>query len=195
MTDSDSNRFPVDRKLLARLFSKIKISNELFHNGTPCWEWLGQLNNKGYGLISYGGAQGGKRAAHRIVYQCFVEIINKPLECDHLCRNTACVSPIHIELVTHAENLWRSNFGATLNAKKTHCKYGHEFTPDNVKRNRDGWRQCRICLRNRSRASGTKRRDRLKALPYDHPERVADRQKSYAARARWAAKQKLKLSI
>lgn len=36
--------------------------------------------------------------------------------------------------------------------RKTHCKYGHEFTPENTRMNAEGVRACRICDRARSRA-------------------------------------------
>jgi hypothetical protein len=34
---------------------------------------------------------------------------------------------------------------ASGNAAKTHCKRGHEFTPENTTRNRLGHRRCREC--------------------------------------------------
>ena len=48
----------------------------------------------------------------------------------------------------------RSNFsglalgGKASGAKKqamTHCKYGHEFTPENTRITKEGWRNCRAC--------------------------------------------------
>lgn len=29
----------------------------------------------------------------------------------------------------------------------THCKHGHEYTPENTKADRHGWRACRTCVR------------------------------------------------
>jgi hypothetical protein len=37
--------------------------------------------------------------------------------------------------------------GQVLNAQKTHCKRGHEFTPDNTKLDTRGHRTCRTCSR------------------------------------------------
>jgi hypothetical protein len=63
---------------------------------------------------------------------------------DHLCRNTSCVRPDHLEVVTREENALRGS----RNAAKTHCDRGHEFTPENtyVPPSRDH-RACRECRR------------------------------------------------
>lgn len=45
--------------------------------------------------------------AHRWAYETLVGPIDPDLECDHLCREKACVNPGHIELVTHAVNVAR----------------------------------------------------------------------------------------
>lgn len=37
------------------------------------------------------------------------------------------------------------------NARKTHCKRGHEFTPDNIYWRKTGGRQCKACANLRSR--------------------------------------------
>lgn len=44
--------------------------------------------------------------------------------------------------------------GTHVQARKTHCKRGHEFTPDNTRiKSPEGWRQCRQCIRD---ATGVK---------------------------------------
>jgi hypothetical protein len=53
--------------------------------------------------------------------------------------------------------------GPNHNANKTHCKYGHPFTPENTMRTKQGhWnkRRCRICHREDSRAWGKYKRRR-----------------------------------
>lgn len=72
-----------------------------------CWLWIGPLNNKGYGTFN-------RKYAHRVFYEQYKGPIPNDLELDHLCRNTACVNPDHLEPVTHAINLRRSK-----NAKLT----------------------------------------------------------------------------
>ena len=46
----------------------------------------------------------------------------------------------------------------TINARKTHCDHGHEFTAENTGRTPDGLRFCRACKRASGRASMARRR-------------------------------------
>lgn len=78
------------------------------------------------------------------MYEAFVGPIPDGLQIDHLCRVRHCVNPAHLEPVTIAENVRR---GA---AAQTHCKYGHEYTPENTVIHHGG-RECRTCNRIRSR--------------------------------------------
>lgn len=50
--------------------------------------------------------------------------------------------------------------GRHPNARKTHCKYGHEFTPENVLARADGKRVCLACrsVRNEKRRNERKRK-------------------------------------
>lgn len=45
----------------------------------------------------------------------------------------------------------RYSGGMAWRATATHCAQGHSFTPENTYRRPDfGWRQCRVCKRERS---------------------------------------------
>jgi hypothetical protein len=46
----------------------------------------------------------------------------------------------------------------TVNAAKTHCDHGHEFTEENTYRNRSGYRACRTCKREGARRAQQRRR-------------------------------------
>ena len=112
-----------------------------------CIVYVGYLNRCGYGQITSQGRYFGM--THRIIYEAMVEPIPDGLELDHLCRNRACVNPDHLEPVTHQVNTLRGETVSSINARKTHCKRGHEFTPDNTYITPTGQRHCRACQRRR----------------------------------------------
>jgi hypothetical protein len=122
-----------------------------------CWIWIGHSDaNGGYGLLNINN---GKPAwAHRLSYELHVGPIPKGLVIDHLCRQRNCVNWRHLEPVTNAENLRR--------ARLTHCKRGHEKTPENCAGER---RQCRACLKLRRkkkrRLNWVARRYQIKESP------------------------------
>ena len=116
--------------------------------GTGCWVWHGRYTGAAqYGIVVVGRHEDGKlkkTVAHRFFYEMLIGPISEDLVLDHLCRNTSCVNPAHLEPVTNRENLDR---GVSPCGKKffTHCKHGHEFTRENTYRRKDGSRKCRTC--------------------------------------------------
>ena len=110
-----------------------------------CWEWVGFVNPKGYAHLCHKGKQ---VRAHRHYYEQEYGPIPEGLEIDHLCRSRACVNPAHMEAVTGRENVLRGIGHTAQNARKTHCKRGHEFEDmSNVPfvKGRP-WRVCRTCV-------------------------------------------------
>ncbi len=79
--------------------------------------------------------------------------ITDELTIDHKCNNPSCVNPSHLQAITQLENNLRSEkFGAN----KTHCPKGHKYTESNTyeRPNKKGlrqWRECKICINDRSR--------------------------------------------
>lgn len=111
-----------------------------------CWLWGGTYGYFGYGVFKYSGQK--SRPAHRVVYEILRGEIQPGLHLDHLCRNHACVNPDHLEPVTSRVNTLRGVGPSAVNAKKTHCKNGHEFTPENTMFVDGGRaRACRKCNR------------------------------------------------
>ena len=72
------------------------------------------------------------------------------MQLDHLCRNTRCVNPEHLEAVTQRENILRGIGFAARQARQENCIHGHAFTPENTYVHK-GHRYCRAC-RNRRRS-------------------------------------------
>lgn len=117
-----------------------------------CWSWVGAKNPAGYGTL------GRRGLAHRWAYKRLVAPIPQGLEPDHLCRNPGCVNPFHLEWVTHLENIRRGESPWAVNRRKTHCSKGHEYTPENTRVNKQGWRSCRTCHRDDQRERGRRKR-------------------------------------
>lgn len=94
-----------------------------------CWRWCGQKDMKGYGKIYIGKFLGVTKfvMAHRLSYEYFVGEIPDGLVIDHLCNNTSCVNPGHLEPKTIYENAKRGfrkdrSFLLAVGGK---CKKGH----------------------------------------------------------------------
>jgi hypothetical protein len=128
-----------------------------------CWIWTAAKARGNYGSVH---AMDRTYRAHRFAYELHYGPIPDGLEIDHLCHNRdqscpggpaclhrRCVNPAHLEAVTGRENVRRSATLAGINAAKTHCDRGHEFTPENTylikpsRSRRNGGRRCRTCLR------------------------------------------------
>lgn len=118
-----------------------------------CWVWTFTVSN-GYGAFTLRCDDGENRQlmAHRIAYTWLVGPIPDGLVIDHLCRNTLCVNPEHLEPVTPATNTLRGLSPWAQRARQTHCKRGHEYTPENTIEKPNGTRWCRECRRAHDRA-------------------------------------------
>ncbi len=122
-----------------RMTFSARIRSHSVESASGCWLWQRPLDKDGYGKL---GFRGNSRAAHRVAYMVFVGPWGEGLELDHLCRVRNCVNPAHLEPVTGAENYRRG-----LKTGITHCKNGHEFTPENTYHWRGKHKHCRACRR------------------------------------------------
>jgi hypothetical protein len=131
-------------------------------DGTGCWLWTGARTPGGYGHFK--GWIDKSSSAHRFSYELLVGPIAPGLEIDHLCRNTSCVRPDHLEAVTHAVNVSRNMSPIGINSRKTHCNRGHPFDEANTyvwyKHGRR-CRHCRACMRATAARGAARKRARL----------------------------------
>jgi hypothetical protein len=130
---------------LLRLLQKVRI------DGENCWEWQAAVNGDGY--AAYGGT-----FAHRVIYQFFYGLIPAGYQIDHTCRNKRCVNPVHLDVVTHAENQRRGVDARLRNC----CQRGHPWKPETTGHLMNGSRVVRYCLVCRD-ANLKRRRDRDRA--------------------------------
>jgi hypothetical protein len=136
---------PKPKPLYERMMSKIDVDSL-----SGCWRWLGGhavgRGNSHYGKV--GGEDGRTLRAHRAMYEILVGPIPEGLTLDHLCKNTLCVNPQHLEIVSGSENSRRT--------RTTCCKNGHPWTEENTiyetknSRYPGQGRRCRACAKARS---------------------------------------------
>lgn len=132
---------PAARPLDERLLEKIDRTR-------TCWLFTGAISTNGYGRI---GLKNRVLQAHRVAYEIFFGEIPDGMHIDHLCRVRHCVNPEHLEAVTQKENNNRA--AVVRSTRTTHCKRGHEFTPENTFIHSSGGRQCRTCRNLRGKAA------------------------------------------
>ena len=142
---------PANDVLMTRVLSRIEVTP------TGCWEWQGAKHVRyPYGLFGY-TVQGKTKVfwVHRWVYEQLVGPVPDGLVLDHrVCDNPPCCNPDHLVPCTNRTNILRSRGMSAINARKTHCKRGHELAGDNLYIRKRGDRQerwCRTCLREKRR--------------------------------------------
>lgn len=125
-----------DDKIASRFWPKVDKSEE-------CWEWTATKSG-GYGMFLI---RGRLHRAHRIAYELAVGPIPEGLVLHHECENQACVNPAHLTPLTRSEHNARHPEVHGWVTPQSHCKHGHEFTPENSYIRPNGTRRCRACHR------------------------------------------------
>lgn len=130
---------------LARFWEKVEMIPF-----ETCWLWTGGTTpskNGAYGHFLVSNRPRRQGLAHRFSYEFRYGPVPDGLELDHLCRNTTCVNPAHLEAVTHRVNVLRGSSPTAISVAMNACIKGHPFTTKNTGHNSRGSRYCRECHR------------------------------------------------
>lgn len=128
-----------------------------------CWNWTG-ASKRGYGFFNHLNGQ----QAHRYSYELANGPIPDGMTVDHMCWNTLCQNPKHLQLLTR-----RANASRQRSTFDTHCPKGHPYTAENEIRtsnrmpsgNRSLTRRCRECLNEKRRNAPPRKRQYKPAPP------------------------------
>jgi hypothetical protein len=139
MTGSPNGRIrPVGVPFEERFWARVEKTD-------ACWLWTGGKSHDGYGSLNR--TNGPKVRAHRASYEMFVGPIPEEMTVDHICFNTLCVNPEHLQLLSSADNARRQRL-RLLGL----CSNGHKMTPENTYvRPGTDVRRCKTCVRDRGR--------------------------------------------
>lgn len=99
------------KPIAERIIALSVIDFESWFEGSPCWVWIGATNGR-YGKIDIkwkSGPRKGKRRnalAHRIAIEEFTgRRMTTRMVGKHLCNNTLCVNPAHLQGGTQRSNI------------------------------------------------------------------------------------------
>ena len=114
------------------------------------------IDKTGYALIGLSTPAGSRtKFVHRVVLEAFVGPRPEGMECRHLDGNPLNNRIENICWGTPSDNAWdRVAHGTHFHGSKTHCKRGHELSPENTytsPSNRRKQRDCRECRLYRQR--------------------------------------------
>lgn len=142
LTENEFNRF----------FTKVDKEGPIVKSELgKCWIWTASIRKEdGYGNFYLRG----KRVySHKLSYVIASGSFSEDLKLDHLCRNTSCVNPSHLEPVTDKINIFRGTGVAVTHSKKTHCPRKHLLEPPNLGKaaKKTGRRACLACARTHSK--------------------------------------------
>lgn len=130
---------PISEKIEQKFKSRLFLTKD-----SDCIEYHAGKSVGKYGAFYIGN---GKNALpHRLAYELFVCPITPGQVINHICKNTRCCNPNHLEDVTQYENS-EKGYSWTINGK---CKRGlHDFTKENTLIS-GGKRSCRTCKNEQS---------------------------------------------
>lgn len=135
-----------------RLSDKI-LEYSSFTDPDECWIWERGTNSVGYGQLRW---KGRLWLVHRLVWQLTVKGLKTSDKMDHLCRNTLCFNPDHLEVVDDQTNIRRANGWTQDEEDRWYCTKNHLVEGPNLKL-RKGRREstgtCKLCYNEFMRVS------------------------------------------
>lgn len=84
---------------------RVPLENYIKIDAKNCWNWVSGPSSV-YGMVTI---RNKTTLAHRVFYENYKKQISPGMQIDHLCKNTRCVNPDHLEEVSPAENMHRSS--------------------------------------------------------------------------------------
>lgn len=154
-------------RLLARFWAKVNKTE-------TCWLWVGAAWTNKRSWLRYGSFNSvrlAEKKAHRAAFVLFRGEIPSGLTIDHLCGNTLCVRPDHLEAVPLRENIMRGDGMAARHAAQETCVNGHDEWRVRISPRGAVWRRCAQCHRDRD----TKRRAMARLYATPPPAEKGDR--------------------
>ena len=124
-----------------------------------CLFWCGTHNANGYAIVCFNYRN---YLVSRLICWIFLDLDldNLKIFALHNCRNTGCINIKHLYMSDQSDNM-QDRYRDTPHwaTKKTHCKRGHEFTPENIYW-AEGHRKCLTCKRMQSKARHDKENEK-----------------------------------
>lgn len=145
----------IDQALYERIMRRVRKDE-----ATGCWIWTGPAWNDRPSPGNRYGYMAVKRpekkrwmsvGTHKAMWWAVHGRPEKGLCVCHTCDNVLCCNPDHLWLGTHKENMADCRAKNRYHyAKQTHCKHGHEWTPENTyyiptPGPYQGLRKCKAC--------------------------------------------------
>lgn len=142
-------------EMLKDVYWETRFDRMIVTDGICPQMWGGKVNLNGYGQFHFTPTdhqEGRSTLVHRIQWERANGPIPDGLQIDHLCHSQSycrggfscphrrCLTVAHLEVVTLAENMWRS--------RKLTCRRGHPYDDADVLVRPDSYRRrCAACSR------------------------------------------------